>query len=52
MGCRLLDACVVCSHCFCFFFVPWQLARTLLPDTNSNIVFDSIASVLHGACLP
>ena len=53
MCCRLLDACVVCSHCFVVFFVPWQLARTLLPDTNNNIiVFDSITSALHGACLP
>ena len=27
-------------------------ARTLLPDTNNNNVFDIVASVLHGACLP
>ena len=27
-------------------------ARTLLPDTNNNIVIDIVASVLHGACLP
>ena len=42
-----LYMCCVFSFCLILLFIPWQLAHTLLPDTNDNIIVIDIVVSVH-----